>query len=528
MKSPNVSIYALLLGLILPGLATAQIATIDISNPTNPVIAADENPDLYAPDVPPDPSTIYVNVLTLPTASTITSANYVGLAYVALLDEGVVMATANLEFGQYLALQPQVITNDAPPDTYSTYPPVVYYTPPASMPPTVSTTNNGPFNFDFGTATSPVASGYVQVTDQTAYNASTGYGWGDTTQVTSQYRSSNSDPLRADWCTVSTNRTPFYLDLTNGHYFVSVLAGDASTNRTILAIRANGAPEGSVNQPAGKYTQITFPIEISDNRLRLEFIGSSANVCAVTVTPDNSPHVPTIFVAGDSTAAAYAYTLYPLTGWGDRLKNYLTTDVAVEDDAVAGTSSRDFVDRGYLALIASRLRPGDYLFISFGINDRYSDARHTDPATTYKAYLRLYVNAARQHGAIPVLVAEQTMRTYDPYGRFYNNIGGYPQAMRDLAPEINVPLIDLNAKSIHLFDAVGVAATGNMFMFFAAGLYPGWPNGDSDYIHFQDRGATALGKQVVDGIRELNLPIAKYVVPTPVPAVRPVARTSYQ
>lgn len=515
-----------------------QIATIDISNPTNPIVTADVNPDIYAPDLPPNPTQIYVDEVSLPStnwASYVAAKNATGLAvaaaYVVLLDEGLVLGSAYLELGPDSALQPAIVTNDTPPaasSTYSTYPPVVYYTPPANMPPTVSTTNAGPFNFDFGTTSGPVASGYVQVTDKTGYNATRGYGWGDTNQVSSQYNPSVRDPLECDWCTVSQNGTPFYLDLTNGYYSVSVSGGNYTANRTIFSVRANGAPEGSINIPGYKYAQVAFPIEISDNRLRLEFIGSSANVNAITITPDNSPHKPTIFVAGDSTAAAYAFSLYPLTGWGDRLKNYFTADVAISDNAVAGTSSRSFMDNGFFDLITSRLRPGDYLFICFGINDRYSDDRHTDPETTYKAYLRQYVNATRAHGAIPVFVAQQTMRTYDPFGRFYNNVGGYPQAMRELAPDINVPLLDLNQKSINLFDVVGVAATGDMFMYFAAGMYPGWPNGDADHIHFQDRGATALAKQVVDAVRELNLPIAEYIPPVPQPAIRPAPRSSYK
>src|SRR5207302_4064570 len=142
------------------------------------------------------------------------------------------------------------------------------------------------------------------------------------------------------------------------------------------------------------------------------------------------------------------------------------------------------------------------LFVMMAINDAASKdpTRDTSPETTFKAYLRLYVNVARAHGATPVFITSQTKRTFDIYGRFYNSVGAYPQAMREFGQELNVPVIDLNAKSINLFDVVGPAATTNMYMFLPPGQYPAWPNGDADYIHFQDRGATALAKQVVDGI----------------------------
>ncbi|HZI33221.1 MAG TPA: rhamnogalacturonan acetylesterase, partial [Candidatus Binatia bacterium] len=213
---------------------------------------------------------------------------------------------------------------------------------------------------------------------------------------------------------------------------------------------------------------------------------------------------------------------------GDRIQNYFSDAVVVDDLAQPGRSSRSYVDEGWLDTIVNRIRPNDYLFFMMAINDNAKDSRYTDPATTFKAYARLYVNAARSHGAIPVFVTSQTKRTYDIYGRFFNSVGNYPQAMRELGAELNVPVIDLNVKSINLWNVIGPEATANAYMYFPPGEYPGWPNGDADYIHFQDRGATALAKQVVDGIRELKLPIAQYILPVLQPLFHPAPRSAYQ
>jgi lysophospholipase L1-like esterase len=499
--------------------ASAQIATVDASNPTNIVILYDGGPYLYAPNTPDEPTTIYTNDILIPS----TSSSTLTIEYDALIDAGIIEGTAGNLDGQYTAQEPVVTTSE--PDTYTTNATTVYYTAPTNDPPLVATANSGPFYFDFGTVSSPVASGYLQVTPMTAYDPSVGYGWGDTNRVSSRDRG-GSDLLERDFCL--PNGTPFYLDLSNGTYMVSVLSGDA-TQKSGMAVRGNGMLElYNMAAPTGNYLQQSFPIKITTGRLRLEFFGSICHVNAITVTrlPDDQPHKTTIFVASDSTAAAYTQYQYPLTGWGDRLANYLTPDVAVDDEARAGRSLRSFIDEGSLDCIMNRIQTNDYLFIMSAINDAAKDNRYANATTTYKAYLRLYVNAARSHGAIPVFVTSQTKRTYDLWGRFYNSVGAYPQSMREMGAELNVPVIDLNQKSIDYFTSVGPDATTNFYMFLPPNVWTNWPNGDADYIHFQDRGATVLGRLVVNGIQELNLPgLAQYVIGPPFIAAQPTSQT---
>lgn len=529
MKIPRLilstSLFLMTIGIASSGFS--QVATIDVSDPTNPVVTYDFNPYIYAPDLPPDPTAVYMDALVIPTTSDITSQNIFALEYAALVDAGSFEGFAGLEFGQYEAMAPVVTTNGSPPDTYSLTPATVYYTAPTNNPPTVTTANSGPFYFDLGGPSSPVQPGFTQITPASGYNASIGYGWGDTNKVSYRDRG-GSDALKRDFCMA---QTPLYIDLSNGTYNVSVLAGDEAV-KTGLQVRGNGLLElYNMRAPAGDSLEQTFPITVTNNRLRLEFVSSIGQVDGVTIVRDDGPHKPTIYIASDSTAAAYTQFDYPLTGWGDRMQMYLSTNAVVDDEARAGRSSKSFYEEGSLACIENRIQTNDYLFVMDAINDSASHdpTRDTSPETTFKAYLRLYVNAAKSHGAHPVLVTSQTKRTFDIYGRFFNSVGGYPQAMQELGKELNVPVIDLNTKSINLFDAVGPEATTNMFRILAGNnTWSNYPNGYYDYIHFQDRGATALGKQVVDGIRELNLPIAKYVLPVAQPAIRPASRSDYQ
>ena len=215
---------------------------------------------------------------------------------------------------------------------------------------------------------------------------------------------------------------------------------------------------------------------------------------------------PVVYLAGDSTVMTNGAGSFPQQGWGGRIGDMFLPGVTFNNRAIGGRSSKSFVDEGRLASILGVIKPGDYLFIQFGHNDVYSDLKlHTDPFTSYKVYLGMYVDLSRQYGAIPVLVTPVGKRRYTSSGVFINDFVDRTTAMKQLALEKNVPLIDLNAKSIGFYNGVGVPATTDVFLWLAAGQYPNFPNGVSDIIHFQEYGASQLARLVVQGIEENRL-----------------------
>ncbi|MEJ7805105.1 MAG: GDSL-type esterase/lipase family protein [Telluria sp.] len=228
---------------------------------------------------------------------------------------------------------------------------------------------------------------------------------------------------------------------------------------------------------------------------------------------------PVVYLAGDSTVMTNGANTYPQMGWGGRLPALFTTGVSFSNRAVGGRSSKSFVDEGRLSAILGVIKPGDYLLVQFGHNDSYSDPKlHTDPFTTYKTYLAMYIDLSRQYGAIPVLVTPMGRRRYDSSGRFLNDFVDRSTAMRQLAAEKNVPLIDLNAKSIAYYNGIGVAATTDVFLWLAPGQYANFPNGVYDSSHFQDYGATQLARLVAQGIEENGLALRTYIGAVTYPA----------
>lgn len=150
------------------------------------------------------------------------------------------------------------------------------------------------------------------------------------------------------------------------------------------------------------------------------------------------------------------------------------------------------------------MQPGDFLFIQFGHNDEKAEdpARYTSPEDTFRGYLAVFVKAAREKGAYPVLITPLTRRCYrDPQAKYSH--GPYAAAMRELARELCVPLIDLTAESEKLVDRMGEDAK-QLYMNLPAGRFSHYPDGLEDNTHLQPAGALAFAGLVAEGLQALG------------------------
>ncbi|MDV9168814.1 rhamnogalacturonan acetylesterase [Streptomyces sp. W16] len=197
----------------------------------------------------------------------------------------------------------------------------------------------------------------------------------------------------------------------------------------------------------------------------------------------------TLYIAGDSTAAQKYSTEAPETGWGMALPFFLRREVKVANHAVNGRSSKSFVDEGRLEAILSTIRPGDLLLVQFAHNDEKTadPTRYTEPWTTYQDYLRLYIEGARAHGARPVLATPVERRRFDADGNALPSHGDYPAAMRALAQQERVALLDIEALSLALWQRLGVEETK---------VYFNWTDTEQDNTHFNPPGAIAVARLV--------------------------------
>jgi fibronectin type 3 domain-containing protein len=128
------------------------------------------------------------------------------------------------------------------------------------------------FKLDFGTAGSPLQTGYTRVTETTAYSSGS-FGWTDTAALASRDRGAPADALRQDFVmNDSAVARILRVDLPNGNYNVTVVMGDNDFAHDNMVVKADGVVKlADVDNAAGAFTSNTFSVTVSGGNLQLEF-----------------------------------------------------------------------------------------------------------------------------------------------------------------------------------------------------------------------------------------------------------------
>jgi lysophospholipase L1-like esterase len=215
---------------------------------------------------------------------------------------------------------------------------------------------------------------------------------------------------------------------------------------------------------------------------------------------ERSASVIKIVLVGDSTVT-------DKDGWGKGFASHLAANVECINMAKGGRSSKSYIDEGWWRK-ALDLR-GNYILIQFGHNDQPGKGaeRETDPQTTYPAYIARYVDETRASGAKPILVTSLTRRRFGKDGHVDSDLSAYAEAVKRVAAEKRVPLIDLHRLSIALVDAMGREASDELGKMKSDGK-----GGEvMDYTHLGEKGSEAFGKIVADELRKVAPELAAYI-----------------
>jgi lysophospholipase L1-like esterase len=232
-----------------------------------------------------------------------------------------------------------------------------------------------------------------------------------------------------------------------------------------------------------------------------------------------------VFLASDSTCANYELednyqtNRYPLTGWGEVFQQFFRKDslkmvsglikadsVIVDDRAKGGRSTRTFFQEGRWRAIYDELQPGDLVLIQFGHNDEKEKTESYVNIEGYKEFLRLFVLQTRQKGGIPILLTPVNRNNPWEDGILKNCHGEYPQAVKEIADEMNVLMIDLTTLSCELFTLKSRDyVSKKYFMNLPAGIYTAYPTGKEDNTHFQPEGAQAVAQLVFNKMKSMKV-----------------------
>jgi len=164
-------------------------------------------------------------------------------------------------------------------------------------------------------------------------------------------------------------------------------------------------------------------------------------------------HASKLVLVGDSTTAVQG-------GWGGAFcDRHVTSFLTCTNLARGGRSTYNYRAEGSwdIALHEMRAGPFDavYVLVQFGHNDQPGKpGRSTDLATEYPDNLRRYVAEIRAAGARPVLVTPLTRRQFED-GVLIDDLAPWAEATRVVARELDVPLVDLHARSRALVQGMG-------------------------------------------------------------------------
>lgn len=215
----------------------------------------------------------------------------------------------------------------------------------------------------------------------------------------------------------------------------------------------------------------------------------------------------TIFWAGDSTVQYNDITTFPQTGIGQVFHLFLKPEVSVSNHAKNGRSTKSFIDESRMVPIYDNITEGDFLFIQFGHNDeKINDpTRYTEPNGEYMVNLEKFINVARNKKAHPVLITPLERRCFEEEHKLgAGEHLAYVNAMKQVAKNLNVPLVDLYTMSRAEMEKAGAEKTTEWYMHLPAGVYPSCMEGKTDNTHLKYAGAVTYAGCIARGLKELG------------------------
>ena len=331
---------------------------------------------------------------------------------------------------------------------------------------TTGSTTGGPtfasLYLDFGTAGSPVESGYVRVSN-TAYSPSPGYGWlGTLPTPLDRGTSPASTALKRDLCYAPDMN--FVADVPPGTYDVTVTIGDITSTIVAMDVMLEGVTVGNVpvqgTANATFYTQ-TFSVSVTDGQLNLRVkstVSGNAKINGLTIVQTASAP-STTGTSSTSTTGGTTTGSTSTTGAGGTTGGGSPTRVTL----IPG-------DPGYSAAISS----GQYQIVGYGA---YVDLPSYDSTGAVRRYLpTTYAPPAgapapqfngefNPNSGLPATAGEPGI--YDTWGPSYEDIGAdgldndnngivddETATQANTAPPYAQPLPGIQVK-IRVYDPVG-------------------------------------------------------------------------
>lgn len=246
-----------------------------------------------------------------------------------------------------------------------------------------------------------------------------------------------------------------------------------------------------------------------DNAINLEFTGAAPAVKEVKIERDTT--ATTIFLCGNSTVVDQPYE--PWASWGQMIPRWFGPEIAISNNAESGLTAGSFLGSYRLDKILTMMKKGDYVICEFGHNDQKEKMAGAGAWYNFSYNLKVFIDKVRAKGGNIIFVTPTQRRLFDDatHSKIQETHGDYPDAMRAVAKREGVPVIELHDMTRTFFETLGYENSKKALVHYPANTFPGQDKPLADNTHFNPYGAYEIAKMVVMGMKQLNLPIVKYL-----------------
>ena len=227
---------------------------------------------------------------------------------------------------------------------------------------------------------------------------------------------------------------------------------------------------------------------------------------------------PVIYLAGDSITQTGGEEERPRYGLGELILKHLDEEngyqiyhredcsfqqemryesrhLIVDNCAMAGRSTKTFLEEGRLFDIRRHIREGDYLLIQFGHNDASALKKERYvPVSDFPVYLKQYVETARELGAVPVLISPVCLcpckeNQEGEKGEIARLLPDYSRQMEAYAKKEGILFVDMNRLTREDCEEKGEMESRTHYI--------------ADLVHLSQKGADCYARLLANKVKTL-------------------------
>lgn len=335
--------------------------------------------------------------------------------------------------------------------------------------------------------------------------------------------------------------TGFSFGLEDGDYQITVEFKNPEQNGYQVTVWDERSMQTKEIQVApGSIVKQTFEVSVIDGNLKLFFLPKSEaksaeegykqvyidSISISTLPKRQKGSIPTLYIAGDSTAHSREKTVYPREGWGQEIYRYLDQgnlyhiksifssdgmtpyteyrmkSLIVQNWAYSGESVRSTWTKGCFDNILNQIKPGDYVLVQFGHNDNNPRilGGYVKPKQ-YKEYLILFAKGCQARGAKCVFLSS-IPRCKFKNGKAVTTSPEHKAAMKSAAVEAGVPFVDTGKAVEDYISTLGKESALQYYMVLQPGQYANYPKGRTDTTHLNVKGAKKIAQIIAVTLKE--------------------------